>query len=138
MTHRVLWRAALMLRRLTWVPSVLAVVGVFAITVNTHTRNPFMSTDDCAEIAMRSLDGPDEAVTRAAYECLAPTAQQRLSMEAMLRNNAQSPGGFHHIRVGESRHADGSAYVFFDQTTPDRHFFYVIVLDPVGRIVSIT
>jgi hypothetical protein len=134
-----------MLRRLTWVSGVLAAVLVFTMAVTVSAglvrgtlRNPFTSTDDCAEIAMRSLDGPDEAVARAAYECLAPVAQQRMSVEAMLHNNAQSPGGFHHVRVGESRHADGSAYVFFDQTTPDRHFFYVIVLDPAGKIVSIT
>src|SRR5438067_1430688 len=113
---------------------VVVAFGVYELTF----AGPTVTSSDCADTAMAAVTGADEAVARAAYECLGPT--MRTTSEDQFVSGMRNRGAMHgqFDRVADKRTADGGRIVFYTVTAAQGPSVgYIVYLDSDGKIVKV-
>ncbi len=127
----------------------LAIGGFVVATSGGALEAPATSTDSatgqgqvaCADATMSALVDNTPATVQQAYQCLAPSFQQRVSEQQFASQlpatGASGSPSAKLARIGTYQQPDGSTIVYYALQSGDQAAGYVVYLDQQGRVVKV-
>jgi hypothetical protein len=94
---------------------------------------------DCADTAMAAIADKSPATAQRAYQCMAPSFQQRVSEASFVQQvQAQAlPGAANVSRVGDYRTPSGASMVYYAVDSNGQSVGFIVYLQEDGRVLRI-
>jgi hypothetical protein len=94
---------------------------------------------DCADTAMAALTDKSSTATARAYQCMAPTFQQRVSEQAFAQQmqSQNLPNVNKLARVGDYRTPAGGTMVYYAVDASGQSVGYIVYLGQDGKVLKI-
>jgi len=102
-------------------------------------RGSVGTTTDCADTAMAAIADKSPAAAQRAYQCMAPTYQQRVTEQAFVQQiQTQSVPNVNKLaRVGDYRTPAGGTMVYYAVDASGQSAGYIVYLGADGKVVRI-
>jgi hypothetical protein len=98
------------------------------------------ASTDCADTAMAAIADKSPAAAQRAYQCMAPTVQQRLTEQAFVQQiqNQSVPNVSKLARVGDYRTPTGGTMVYYAvDASGGQSAGYIVYLGADGKVLRI-
>jgi hypothetical protein len=98
-----------------------------------------MGNADCADTAMAAIADTSPSVVQHAYQCMAPSFQQRVPEQVFVQQlRTQSAGAVKNVaRIGDYHPPAGGTMVYYAVDTSGQSVGYIVYLGQDGKVLKI-